>query len=378
MSLLESFYQLRNAAESAGGANYVERKLSGEVDLSKEIVGALQVLSDAGSLPSLSINGRITTVTDLPPSGRVSFEATAPKGYFEDLSELIRRHPFDPPKDLRVFDLDDVSVGLPKYQDAVCLADLLTAVSISHNRAGWTLWSKDRLEIPVNYLADDLCTINEVRNMRDKLIDGPNLDAQSRRILDVYRAIFVQAINDVLVGVPSGRRFAHLMGHFSECLFRFRLGFQSFSDEANHAIRRYEESRAGMITALNGVLGNIQTALIGVPLAGLLALKEMKPTDGITYENGIIAAAVFIVGLLLLALSISQEKTLKAIKGQHKQLAAEIEACGGGESKTGSLISEMVKHHSLVSTLLIAVRIIIAVFMGVALFALLYRTRGVA
>jgi hypothetical protein len=29
-----------------------------------------------------------------------------------------------------------------------------------------------------------------------------------------------------------------------------------------------------MVVALNGVLGNIPTTLIGVPLAGLLALKD--------------------------------------------------------------------------------------------------------
>lgn len=377
MTLLESFCQLRNVAESAGEVNYGERKLTGQIELNAETRSALQVLSDAGNLPSLAVSGRLTTADRLPPSGRASFEADAPKGYFENLPELIRRHPCEPPADLWIFDLNDATVGLPKYRDAVCLAELLTAVSVNHGKTGWTLWSKNRLEIPLKYAVSDLCLINEVREMREKLIDGQEMDAQAKRILDVYRSIFVQAISEVLVGVPSGNRFSHLMGHFSECLFRFRLGFQSFSDEANHAIKRYEESRAGMITALNGVLGNIQTALIGVPLAGLLALKEMKPTDGITYENGIIAAAVFIVGMLLLTLSVSQGKTLNAIEGQHTRLSKEIADCGGSGSKTGKLLSEMVTHHSFVSKLLIAVRIIIAIFMGVALFALLFRTRGV-
>jgi hypothetical protein len=40
-----------------------------------------------------------------------------------------------------------------------------------------------------------------------------------------------------------------------------------------------------MIGALNGVLGNIQTTLIRVPFAGLLALKEIKPADGLNFPN---------------------------------------------------------------------------------------------
>jgi hypothetical protein len=121
-----------------------------------------------------------------------------------------------------------------------------------------------------------------------------------------------------------------------------------------------------MIGALNGVLGNIQTTLIGVPLAGLLALKEIKPEAGLNFPNIIIILAVLVVGALLLALSFSQGKTLDAIGEQEKQLRDEIGEYGGGDTKTGRLLVSMSQHHSLVHTLMKIVRWIIVAFMLVA------------
>ena len=341
--------------------------------LDEDVWTALKVIEDSNSLTLLKIDGLITVVENLPPSGKASFEADAPKAYFETLDELILRHPFDPPEDFRVFNIHDEDVAIPRFKDATKLAALLSKVAVSGDKSTWTLWAKDRLVISKSYSVGDLCNIKEVEEMRQKLDGGEYLDGPAKRMLDVYESLFVQAVNDVLTGITVERRFPHLMNHFSECIFRFKLAFRCFADEANDAIKRYEDSRAGMIAALNGVLGNIQTALIGVPLAGLLALKEMKPANGMTYENGIVVSAVLIVGALLLALSFSQGKTLEAIQIQRRQLETEVGGLGGKNQKIDELLSPMMGHHSVVKTMLYVVRAIIIVFMLIALIAFLFR-----
>jgi hypothetical protein len=148
------------------------------------------------------------------------------------------------------------------------------------------------------------------------------------------------------------------------------LAFRRYSEEANQVIERYEEKRAGMIAALNGVLGNIQTSLIGIPLAGLLALKEMKPADGLTFGNIVIAIASVTVAALLYLLTLSQRRTLHAIKDQYEQLQREINDAGGGTTKTGNALASMASHHALVEKLLGFVRAIIVAFALIALGAL--------
>jgi len=373
MNLLEAFWHLRNSSEGGGKAKYTDRKLAAEVALDEEVRAALKALENSGDLPLLKIDGQITIVGNLPSTCRVTFEANAPKAYFENLEELIHRHPFDPPEGFRVFDIHDEDVAIPQFEDATKLAALLSKVAVSADKSAWTLWAKNRLVISKSYLVGDLCEIGGVEEMRQKLEGSEKLDGQGKRMLEVYESLFIQAVNDVLTSIPDERRFAHLMRHFPECVFRFRLAFRCFADEANEAIKRYEDSRAGMISALNGVLGNIQTALIGVPLAGLLALKEMKPASGMTYENGIIAIAVIIVGGLLLALSLSQGKTLKAIQIQREQMEREVGGLGGRNQKIDELLSPMTEHHSVVKSLLYVVRGIIVIFMLVAVFAFLSR-----
>jgi hypothetical protein len=201
--------------------------------------------------------------------------------------------------------------------------------------------------------------------IRLKLAGGSS-SPEDKRMLGLFRSLFIQAVHDITAPVPKGQRFAHLLENFSDCAFRSNLAFRCFSDEANKAIERYEDKRAGMIGALNGVLGNVQTTLIGVPLAGLLALKEIQPEAGLNFPNLIIILAVLVIGGLLLALSFSQGKTLDAIGEQEKQLRDEIGECGGGDTKIGRLLVSMSQHHSLVHTLMKIVRSIIVAFMLVA------------
>jgi hypothetical protein len=103
-----------------------------------------------------------------------------------------------------------------------------------------------------------------------------------------------------------------------------------------------------------------------------LALKEIKPEDGFTFQNLIIILAVLVVGALLMALSFSQGKTLDAIGEQEKQLRDEIHECGGGDTKIGRLLTSMSDHHSLVRNLMMVVRVIIILFMLVVVGTLFW------
>lgn len=375
MNTIDAFFVLRNGAQAMGGEKYHERKLTGKIAITEDVTEAFEVLESNGNLTNLWMDDRLTSVAKLPASGSATFEAAAPKGYYENLEELIRRHRLDPPQDFRVFDLAQEDNLVTKYCQAANLAGLLAQLSAKHNVEGCTLIGKSELEIPFNYSVGDLCDLPKLQEMRDKLVEGGSSSPEDLRMLELFRSLFIQAVHDIAAPVPKFQRFAHLMENFSECVFRFNLAFRCFSDEANEAVERYEDKRAGMIGALNGVLGNIQTTLIGVPLAGLLALKEIKQEEGLTFQNLIIILAVLVVGALLLALSFSQGKTLDAIGEQEKQLRDEIRECGGGETKIGRLLVSMANHHSLVHSLMKIVRIIIVAFMLVAVGTLIWCVR---
>jgi hypothetical protein len=366
MNTIDAFFVLRNGAQTMGGEKYHERKLTGKIAITADVTEALMALDNTGNLTNLWIDDRLTTVAKLPASGIVTFEASAPKGYYENLEELIRRHRLDPPEDFRVYDPAQEDNLVPKYRQAANLAGLLAELSAKHNAEGCTLIGKTELDMPFNYSTGDLCDLPKLQEMREKLAKGGSSSPEDKRMLELFRSLFIQAVHDITAQVPKGQRFAHLLENFSDCVFRFNLAFRCFSDEANKAIERYEDKRAGMIAALNGVLGNIQTSLIGVPLAGLLALKEIKPEAGLNFPNIIIIMAVLVVGGLLLALSFSQGKTLDAIGEQEKQLRDEIGDCGGGDTNIGRLLVSMSQHHSLIHTLMKIVRWIIVAFMLVA------------
>jgi len=376
MTNLDAFWVIRNAAESQRSAIYSERTLSGELALSPENIEALNVLENAGNLPNLWISDRLCTVANLPLSGTARFEAQAPRGYYETLDELIRRHRLNPPEPLRVFNLLQEDELLPKYCQAAALAGLLSDLAVTRSAEDCTIMAKTQLDIPFNYSVGDLCERPQIEAMREKLNSSTDLTPESKRMLDLYRSLFLQAVYDTVGSLPKAQRFSHLLENFAECVFRFNLAFRCFSDEANKAIERYEEKRAGMIGALNGVLGNIQTSLIGVPLAGLLALKEIKPAEGLTFPNFIICVSVLVVGGLLLALSFSQGKTLEAIGEQESQLRSEIRDCGGGNTKIGRLLVSMSNHHSLVYRLLVTVRAIIVVLMLIAVGTFIWCIRS--
>lgn len=375
MNTTDAFFVLRNGAQAMGGEKYHERKLIGEIAISIDVTEAFNALDDTGDLTNLWLDDRLTTVAELPASGIASFEASAPKGYYENLEELIRRHRLDPPVDFRVYDLAQEDNLVPQYRQASSLARLLADLAAKRNAEGCTLVGKTELEIPFNYSVEDLCDLPKFQEMREKLTEGASSAPEDKRMLGLFRSLFIQAVHDVTAPVPKAQRFAHLLENFSDCVFRFNLAFRCFSDEANKAIERYEDKRAGMIGALNGVLGNIQTTLIGVPLAGLLALKEIKPEVGLNFPNLIIILAVLVVGSLLLALSFSQGKTLDAIGEQEKQLRDEINECGD-DSKIGRLLVSMSEHHSLVHTLMKIVRWIIVVFMLVAVATMVWCIRA--
>jgi len=373
MNTLEAFWRIRTAAGAGGTVTYADRRLSGLLRLNEEIKAAFEVLDTAGDLPELRAGGKHCPVLQLPNEGDVSFAARAPKTYFEDLAELIERHPQAPPDGFRVFDIADDEQKLPLYLQAAKLAALLNDLAATKDHKRCVLFADNALEIPFLYSEQVLRDIPGLDDICFLMSRSDNPSADAARMLDVYRGLFKQALADVLSPVSPEKRFATLLGNFPDAVFRFRLSFRRFSDEANAAIERYEQTRAGMITALNGVLGNIQTSLIGIPLAGLLALKEMKPSEAWTFENVIIALAVVIVGGLLMALTFSQGKTLHAIKDQYEQLKKEIDESGGGQTTIGNSLTSMASHHSFVTNLLRAVRVIIGVFVAVAIFVLFTR-----
>lgn len=371
MKINEAFYLLRIASQTLGEVIYEKRVLKGQVVINGEIIAAFKVLDDAGNLKNLYYDDVLTELHKLPTTGNAKFEAEAPKNYFENLDELIRRHRFNPPIGFLIYDPSSENHQVPLYLQAAQLAEILVELGSKHTAESCTITSKTELDIPFNYSVDDLCALPQIDDMREKLIEAGEQTPESKRMLELYRSFFIQAVHDIVAPLPKSQRFSHLLENFSECIFRFNLAFRCFSDEANKAIERYEEKRAGMIGALNGVLGNIQTSIIGVPLAGLLALKEIKPQEGLSFQNIVVSIAVIVVGALLVALSFSQGKTLDAIGIQEKQLRDEIGDAGGKETKIGQLLESMSAHHSLINNLLIFVRIIIFIFMLVAVCTLL-------
>lgn len=369
MTEIEAFGLLRSAAGMKGKYEYGERKLAAAVELSEDIRTALQTMASAGALPYLRVNNQYSNADALPLTGEAQFEALAPKAYFENLAELIKRHPISPPPDFRIFDIQD-DEKRTRYLQASMLAVLLGDLAATKTNKDCVIFATDKLEIPFEYSEGDLREIPALPRINILMAPPAANDPDSTRLFEIHRTLFRQALYDVLGKVTRVQRFSHLIQHFDECVFRYHLAFRRFSEEANTVIERYEEKRAGMISALNGVLGNIQTSLIGIPLAGLLALKEMKPSEGLTFFNIVIAAASVIVAVLLFLLSVSQGKTLEAIDNQYQQLKKEIDDSGGGTTKIGTALQSMASHQQLVRKLLILVRAVIVIFAFVALGAL--------
>lgn len=376
MNKLEAFWTLRLAAETAGAASYdfEHRTFSGKIDLNPEIKAAIGVVDEAGDLSEIQINYRYADPQDLPIQGTITFTAKAPVSYFENIDELISRHPITPPQDLKIFDIDDSTQRLPLYYQAANLASLLKRIAVSSDHQKVTLYSKNSLEIPLSYSSKDLQDLPLLNEILGQLESSPGQSPSENRLEGIYREFFIHAIYDVLSSVAKDRRLPHLLDHFEECVFRFRQSFRAYSDEGNKAIERYEEKRAAIITSLNGILGTIQASLIGIPLAGILALKEMKATTGeFSYENTIIFFAVLIIGLLLIALTMSQGKALGAIDTLCIQLKADIANSGEALTRTRKSLDSMDTHYKWVKGLLIAIRIIIGAFIAGAILAYLKR-----
>lgn len=365
MNSLESFLILRKATEQNKTAVFKDRALEGKVELTSEILQCLKTLEDESELPNLWHDNLQKPVSALPMSGLVNFEATAPVGYYEKLEDLISAYPYNPPRPYVIF--KENKVHSHYYEQACDLASILADLSSNKNEDSCTIHAKNPLDIPFNYRLKNLADLEGIKSLKLKVLDDSESSPESQRMLDVYRSLFIQSVYDTLANVEKSKRFCHLLENFSDCMFRFNLSFRYFSDEANKAMERYEEKRVGLITSLNAVLGNLQTSLLGIPLAGLLAVKEIKIEEGLSTSNIIVGISVIIVGLLLLAMTFSQSMTLEAIRQQELQLRNEIDDSGGVKAKFGTQLNHLEKHHRYVGRIMLAVKILVTIFIAVTL-----------
>lgn len=220
--------------------------------------------------------------------------------------------------------LDEGDSRARQYRDVVSLIKFLEGVAdvvqLNADRRVLIFLIKEKLELRVEYGADDLCVLEGLDLFRDEFTLADQHAEQRKSIVKVVLA-------DLLKSIPAEQRFRHLLKVFDEFVRRSKDNFQlyvaGFSFEKVR--EEIEANRLEYTLKLNKVFSEIQNQLLAVPAALLLTGSQLKATADSLLNNSVVLAGVFVFCWFMNMLIKNQCNSLEAIKVEISELKHQLE-----------------------------------------------------
>jgi hypothetical protein len=348
--------------------------ITGTVTVDPHVLQLLDGLADAGLI--IRKSDQICTPESLKANDvvQVSLE-TAALNYYERFADYLAHFPDHRPAGrFRIHELAFTSDATPEpelfqcYQGVLRLWALLRRLCDHQDNRRVFLLSTDKLEIDCIYSTADLVPLAKLDELEADFADNAACRTEKR-------TLFKRALLEDLSRCPPEERLACLLKNFTSIYDRYWQNYRLFLEGISFEkiFESYVEKHSKLIAEFNSVLGGIQTALIGLPIASFVILEKMTVANHLTFKNTLLMiGCIVFIGFLTL-LSVSQGRTLAASKALADELKNDVGSKNPDLAKrlTPSLL-RLSRQAQWVTWLLITVRILLAGLVFVTAITYLY------
>lgn len=174
-------------------------------------------------------------------------------------------------------------------------------------------YKEGRFEIPVIYGYQDIVDFDGTALEKLHILMSDQLHMEQKRSLLAQTAI------ELTQNLQPCDRFAYLVRNADELYQKAQIGYNLFSTDFTYEKAKEEIHAFKLETTsrLHKVISEIQTQLLGIPIATFLALSQIKKTNNLDSQfaiNTVILFGAIIFCLLLGGLLLNQKLTLNTIE----------------------------------------------------------------
>jgi len=179
-------------------------------------------------------------------------------------------------------------------------------------------YKEGRFEIPVRFSSQAVSDFDSVMlESLHQLMSGKLHEEQKKSLL-------AETIIELTQSLPISERFEYLVRNVSELYQKAQVGYNLFSTDFTYEKAKEEVHTFKLETTsrLHKVISEIQTQLLGIPIATFVALSQIKRTNNLDAQfaiNTVILCGSLIFCLLLGGLLLNQKLTLDTIEADVKR-----------------------------------------------------------
>lgn len=232
-----------------------------------------------------------------------------------------------------------------------------------------TFYKDGKFDVKIDYSVKDLENTDALSLEKiETLLLDKNHQEQKNLLL-------ANTITEKLKDTPEKLRFSLIISELSDIYARFQTAYNLFSKDFSYEKARDEinKFKLDIIGRIHKAISDIQTQLLGIPLASFIALSQIKSTQSFDTQlaaNTLILIGVLIFCLLLHGLTRNQTLTLNTIKGEtDRQLAVLKEKFN---LTPDAYTQPFIEIEERLSFQFKAIKLIIALNIIAALFSIIY------
>jgi len=206
------------------------------------------------------------------------------------------------------------------YRSTLRLIKLLATIAhyLDKDAESLIFYKDGKFEIPIEYTIE---SIHELHlGSLEKLEEITNEKIHHIQKIE----LLARTIVDIASEVPESERFSHLSKKLPEALAKFQIAYNLFSTDFSYEKARDEvhKFKLDIISRLHKAISDIQTQLLGIPIATFIALTQIKPSSTLDHQfatNTVIFIGILIFCALLVGLVLNQWLTIDSIEGEIKR-----------------------------------------------------------
>lgn len=352
-------------------------KVQGELVLTKEIEEKLRFIDSAEI--ELTRDGENQSLRHL--SNGDSIELSYPNGfnsYYETWESFIEDNLLTEPPFFYIeefsFFSNNIATSTPtqveRYRQTLRLWQSL--LNLADHNTGTSdrlfIFSSSTLEIQCDYCGSHLKASNKLPDFLENF--GENGPRHKEQEILFKRSLFKHLKN-----TPEKERFSRLLEVFDSVYTDYWQNYRLYVESVDFdgLYESYLEKHTKLVTEFNSVLGGVQTAIIGLPIASFLILDKFTISESFNAKNIVLFFGALLFSVIMLVLSKSQGNTLYSAKHLNKQLKRELETCHPTLSnKLTPSLKRVCSHAMWTQILLWVVRIAVAVMIAVSIVSFIY------
>lgn len=204
----------------------------------------------------------------------------------------------------------EVPDDIRRYLDTCHLIKFLTAISDhAHDTAGirrLVFLGKEKLELPIEYVFEDVKPLEGLKEFVAEFTSDIHTDQKKT----IARTVLSEMFAD---GSPS---FSQLLDRFADFRARCIAGYQLYVSEFSFQKikNEVEKEKLEFTLKLNKIFSEIQSQLLVIPVALILAGGQLERDHGFSMKNLVILGGCLVFAFLMALLIRNQRNSLAAVK----------------------------------------------------------------